>query len=184
LGQEAAKRGGSAAAEAWKHVDKFGQEVGKHAMPAAKDALKQAGTIAQEADQYANALAHKVGESDWNFMEEFGEDMAKRIGNTADDFWKMISSGDLINEISQITFPKIQFTKDGISVDGLPDMFEKLKQWILRHPREFVILLACIAAGPIAIAITPEVLGLTGFTSLGIAAGTSYCRFLWNYVLT
>jgi hypothetical protein len=131
--------------------------------------------FAQEAGQHADALAHKVGESDWKFIEEFGEDMAKRIGNTADDFWKTIS---------QITSPKIQFTNDGISVDGLPEMFEKLKQWILPHPTEFVTLWACIAAGPIAIAITPEVLGLAGFTSLGVAAGTSSCLFLWNYVLT
>ena len=170
---EAAKLTGPAAADARRQLDKLGQEVGKHAAPIAKEALKSANAVARLAGNHlaarqGNALPRQAGEedSDWQFIQEFGEDMAKRLGSTADEFWQKMSSSDFVKEIGQKTLPKFNFTEEDLS-----GFSERLRLWILAHPIEFATLLACIAAGPIVIAITPAMLGLFGFTPLGIAAG-------------
>jgi len=43
--------------------------------------------------------------------------------------------------------------------------------WIVKHPGETASIVGCVVAAPLAIAITPLVLGAIGFTSAGVAAG-------------
>ena len=61
--------------------------------------------------------------------------------------------------------------------EHLERVAEKLKRWILEHPKEAAELLACLTSAPAAVILTPIVLGLIGFTPLGVAAGKSsrYC---------
>jgi hypothetical protein len=53
-----------------------------------------------------------------------------------------------------------------------PQSLTEVVIWIKMHPREAAALIACILAAPTTIAMTPAVLGLAGFTSGGISAGT------------
>jgi len=171
LGQEAGKHVGPALGEAWKHLDAFGQEAGKHAGPAVGEAWKHAKSLAHFPKEYQNpdpnALAQAPHEHfDWTFLEQFGEDMAKRVGSTADDFWQKMNGGDFVQDIGKLVLPKIDFSEE-----DLGGFSERLKQWILQHSREFATLLACVASGPITAIYTPAMLGLMGFTPIGIGAG-------------
>jgi len=93
--------------------------------------------------------------------------MAKHLGSTAGDFWEKLGTGDILHDIGQAAIPNIEFTKEDLS-----DFSERLKEWVLANPKQFSTLLACIASGPIALTVTPAMLGLIGFTPIGIAAGT------------
>ena len=176
FGQEVAKRAGPVASDAKTHLEKLSKEAGKHAAPIASSASKHAMELARAAynsgKQGLQSLPQLPSgyineEYDWNFIAQFGEDMAKQLGTTAGDFWDKLSSGDIMHDISQSTLPKIEFTEK-----DLAGFSERLKAWILAHPKQFSTLLACIASGPIALAVTPVMLGLVGFTPIGIAAGT------------
>jgi hypothetical protein len=175
FGQEAVKRAGPVATDIKKGLDKFGKEAGKQASPIASSAWKaimSAQLAINGANRGPRALPQVpnedlVKDSDWKFIAEFGEDMAKRLGSTADDFWQKLSSGDLVSDIGKATFPKIEFTEEDLS-----GFSERLKAWILANPKQFATLLACIASGPIVFFVTPAMLGLVGFTPIGIAGGT------------
>jgi len=77
-----------------------------------------------------------------------------------------MTSGDLLKDIGQITLPEIEFTREDLS-----GFSERLKEWILSNPKQFTTLVACIASGPTIAVVTPAMLGLVGFTPLGIAGG-------------
>jgi hypothetical protein len=177
FGQEVAKRAGPAVADARERLEKLSEEAGKHAAPIANSASRRAVTFAQYAFNNANqgllALLQVPDEDspkdfDWKFVEEFGEDMAKRLGSTADDFWQKLSSNDILNGIGEATLPKIEFEEEDLS-----GFSERLKEWILANPKQFATLLACIASGPVVFVVTPAMLGLVGFTPIGIAGGKS-----------
>jgi hypothetical protein len=51
---------------------------------------------------------------------------------------------------------------------------ERLRQWIMDHPKEVAKLVACIAAAPTAIVLTPAVIGAFGFGPLGLIGGKLY----------
>jgi len=176
FGQEVAKRAGPAAANAKTHLNKLSNEAGKHAAPIASSASKHAMELARAAynsgKQGLQSLPQLPSgyineEYDWNFIAQFGEDMAKQLGTTAGDFWDKLSSGDILHDIGQAAIPNIEFTKEDLS-----GFSERLKVWILAKPKQFSTLLACIASGPIALAVTPAMLGLIRFTPIGIAPGT------------
>ena len=171
FGQEAGKHVGPALGEAWKHLDAFGQEAGKHVVPAVEEAWEHAKSFAHSASEYRNPLSNALAQTpresfDWTFLDQFGQDMAKRVGSTADDFWQKMSSGDFVKDIGKLAIPKIEFTEKDLGAFS-----EGLKQWILQHPKEFATLLACVASGPMTAIVTPAMLGLVGFTPIGIGAG-------------
>jgi len=174
LGQEAGKHVGPALGEAWERMDAFGQEAGKHVGPAVGEAWKHAKSFTHSPKKYRNpgpnALAQAPHEHfDWTFLEQFGEKMAKQVGSTADDFWQNMNGGDFVQDIGKLVLPKIEFNdKD------LGGFSERLKQWILQHPKEFATLLACVASGPITAIYTSTMLGLAGFTPIGIGAGIHF----------
>ncbi|KAH6870719.1 hypothetical protein BKA58DRAFT_440258 [Alternaria rosae] len=181
FGQEVAKRAGPATADAKAHLDKLSKEAGKHAAPIASSASKHAIILARAAynsgKEGLQVLPQVPGgyineEYDWKFVAQFGEDMAKQLGSTAGDFWEKLGSGDIIHDIGQVAIPNIEFTKEDLS-----GFSERLKAWILANPKQFTTLLACIASGPIALAVTPVMLGLVGFTPIGIAAGSVASTF-------
>ena len=66
FGQEAAKQIGPAAAEAWKHADKFGQE---QLGPAAAETWKNLDAFGQEAGKH---ISPAVAET-WKHLDEFGQ---------------------------------------------------------------------------------------------------------------
>ncbi|KAI4645249.1 hypothetical protein J4E93_006049 [Alternaria ventricosa] len=176
FGQEVAKRAGPVASDAKTHLAKLSKEAGKHAAPIAGSASKHAMILARSAYNSGKQGLHALPqlpdgyinkEYDWKFIGQFGEDMANHLGTTAGDFWDKLSSGDIMHDIGQSALPKIEFTKEDLS-----GFSERLKAWILANPKKFSTLLACIASGPIALAVTPATLGLIGFTPIGIAAGT------------
>jgi hypothetical protein len=175
FGQEVAKRAGPAVADARERLEKLSEEAGKHAAPIANSASRHAVTFAQYAYNNANQGLHALLQVpnedshkgfDWKFIDEFGEDMAKRLGSTAEDFWQKLSSNDILNGIGEATLPKFEFEEEDFS-----GFSERLKAWILANPKQFATLLACIASGPVVFVVTPAMLGLAGFTPIGIAAG-------------
>ncbi|KAG9185285.1 hypothetical protein G6011_07829 [Alternaria panax] len=203
FGQEAAQHVASAAGETWNHGSAIGREMAKHAGPVAKDTRKHLEELSKEAGRRAAPIAHSasrhamslaqsafnnvnrgiralpqvhdqdfIKEFDWKFIDDFGEDMAKRLGSTADDFWQKLSSGDLLKDISPASWPTIEFTQKDLS-----GFSENIKEWILSNPGQFATLLACIASGPIVAAVTPAMLGLVGFTPIGIAGGSMASAF-------
>ncbi|KAL1792782.1 hypothetical protein ACET3X_009289 [Alternaria dauci] len=178
LGQDVVERAAPFSADARKALSALGREVGSHAAPIANSASRHAILLARSAFNNANQhLPQHPGEKlhkdiDWNFIEDFGQDMAKRLGSTADDFWQKTSSGHLLEDIGQATLPKIDFTQEDLS-----GFSERLKEWIVSNPKQFTTLLACIASGPIVAVITPTMLGLVGFTPIGIAAGSLASAF-------
>ncbi|KAI4680069.1 uncharacterized protein J4E88_005960 [Alternaria novae-zelandiae] len=181
FGQEVAKRAGPAAADARTHLGRLSKEAGEHAAPIISSASKNAMTLVRAAynsgKQGLHALpqvseGHLSEEYGWKFITQFGEDMAKHLGTTAGDFWEKLSSGDIMHDIGQSTLPNVEFTKK-----DLAGFSERLKAWILANPKQFSTLLACIASGPIALAVTPVMLGLVGFTPIGIAAGSTASAF-------
>ncbi|KAI4712640.1 hypothetical protein J4E89_002908 [Alternaria sp. Ai002NY15] len=176
FGQEVAKRAGPVASDAKTHLEKLSKEAGEHAAPIAGSASKHAMILARAAYNSGKQGLHALpqvpsgymnDEHDWKFITKFGEDMANHLGTTAGDVWEKLSSGDILHDIGQAAIPNIEFTKE-----DLTGFSERLKAWILANPKLFTTLLACIASGPIALAVTPAMLGLVGFTPIGIAAGT------------
>ncbi|KAI4926608.1 hypothetical protein J4E85_006902 [Alternaria conjuncta] len=166
FGQEVAKRASPVASDAKTHLEKLSKEAGKHAAPIAGSVSKHAMILARAAYNSGKQGLHTLPqvpdgymneEYDWKFITKFGEDMANHLGTTAGDVWEKLSSGDILHDIGQAAIPNID---------------ERLKAWILDNPKLFSTLLACIASGPIALAVTPAMLGLVGFTPIGIAAGT------------
>jgi hypothetical protein len=182
-GPEAARHVGTAADKAWKHGSAFGQEVAKHAGPAAadtKERLNKLGkhglhALSQVPNEYINQ------EYDWSFISQFREDMAKHLGSTAGDVWDKLGGGDILHDIGHAALSKIEFTQQ-----DLPGFSERLKDWIVLNPKQFTTLLACIASGPIAQFVTPAMLGLVGFTPMGIAGGEypSFFPSLIQYLTT
>ncbi|KAI4702137.1 hypothetical protein J4E81_002499 [Alternaria sp. BMP 2799] len=181
FGQEVAKRAGPVASDAKTHLEKLSKEAGKHAAPIAGSVSKHAMSLARAAYNSGKQGLHALPqvpdeyineEYDWKFITQFGEDMAKHLGTTAGDCWEKLSSGDIIHDIGQAAIPNIDFTKEDLS-----GFSERLKEWILANPKQFSTLLACIASGPIALAVTPAILGLIGFTPIGIAAGSMASAF-------
>ncbi|RYN66542.1 hypothetical protein AA0118_g2786 [Alternaria tenuissima] len=178
LGQEVAERAAPVAADARKTLETLSKEVSRRAAPVANSASKQATSFVQSTFNNANQrLSQLIDEKphedfDWKFIEDFGEDMAKRLGSTADDFWQKMTSGDLLKDIGQITLPEIEFTREDLS-----GFSERLKEWILSNPKQFTTLVACIASGPTIAVVTPAMLGLVGFTPLGIAGGSLAAGF-------
>ncbi|KAI4933862.1 uncharacterized protein J4E92_003531 [Alternaria infectoria] len=181
FGQEVAKRAGPVASDAKTHLEKLSKEAGKHAAPIAGSASKHAMELARAAynsgKQGLQSLpqlpdGYIKEDYDWKFIAQFGEDMAKQLGTTAGDFWDKLSSGDILHDIGQAAIPNIAFTKE-----DLAGFSERLKVWILANPKQFSTLLACIASGPIALAVTPAMLGFIGFTPIGIAPGSMASAF-------
>ncbi|CAN9159786.1 unnamed protein product [Alternaria alternata] len=122
LGQEVVGRAAPVAADARKTLDTLSKEVSKHAAPIANSASKHATSFVQSTFNNANQrLSQLINEKshkdfDWKFIEDFGEDMAKRLGSTADDFWQKMTSGDLLKDVlGQITLPEIDFTQEDLS---------------------------------------------------------------------
>ncbi|KAI4695394.1 uncharacterized protein J4E84_002020 [Alternaria hordeiaustralica] len=181
FGQEVAKRAGPVASDAKTHLEKLSKEAGEHAAPIAGSASKHAMILARAAYNSGKQGLHALpqvpsgymnDEHDWKFITKFGEDMANHLGTTAGDVWEKLSSGDILHDIGQAAIPNIEFTKE-----DLTGFSERLKAWILANPKLFTTLLACIASGPIALAVTPAMLGLVGFTPIGIAAGSMASAF-------
>ncbi|CAI9632163.1 hypothetical protein GT037_005705 [Alternaria burnsii] len=159
-----------------KTLGTLGRKVGKHAAPIANSASKHAMSLAQSTfnnanqrlPQLLNEKPHK--DFDWKFIDDFGEDMAKRLSSTADDFWQKMNSGDLLKDTGQITLPEIDFSQEDLS-----GFSERLKDWILFNSELFNALMACIISVILALAIfagTPTMLGLVGFGPLGVVKGS------------
>lgn len=110
------------------------------------------------------------GASDWKFMSAFGEEMAKKFGVATEDVWKTLINGNIPTGSEEDGGSKFTFSEE-----DMPGFGEKLKKWISEHPIEIATLLACIVVGPTAVVMTPALLGLLGFTPLGVAAGMLSC---------
>jgi uncharacterized RDD family membrane protein YckC len=82
--------------------------------------------------------------------------------------WKLLLGSNLAT-VSQESDPKTEFTED-----EMHGFTERLKQWILAHPKEVATLIACIGAAPHAIFVAPVVIGLLGFGPLSPVAGKLY----------
>jgi hypothetical protein len=125
--------------------------------------------LAEEADD--RQATEKSQAPDWSFVDKFAENIAKRAGTSKDEIWELLYNGKPDNRAPGIrSEDNVEFTQGDI-----PGSSEKLKRWIMEHPQESTTLVACLAAGPTAVAITPAVLGLLGFGPLGIVAGTLLC---------
>tara|TARA_R110002003_G_scaffold9_1_gene342 strand:- start:2948 stop:3406 length:459 start_codon:yes stop_codon:yes gene_type:complete len=125
--------------------------------------------LAEEADD--RQATEKSQAPDWSFVDKFAENIAKRAGTSKDEIWELLYNGKPDNRAPGIrSEDNVEFTQGDI-----PGSSEKLKRWIMEHTQEFTTLVACLAAGPTAVAITPAVLGLLGFGPLGIVAGTLLC---------
>jgi hypothetical protein len=113
--------------------------------------------------QHHNITANKM--SDWSFVNKFAEGIANRVGVTTDSVWEaMLSGRPPIG--SEEGGPKDKFTEE--EVHGFS---ERLKNWILEHPKEVAKLVACIGAAPTAVAVAPALLGMVGFGPLGPVVG-------------
>ena len=172
LGQEVAERAAPVAADARKTLETLSKEVSKHAAPIANSASKHATSFVQSTFNNANQrLSQLIDEKphkdfDWKFIEDFGEDMAKQLASTADDFWQKMNSGDT----GQISLPEIHFTQEDFS-----GFSERLKEWILFNLELFIALVACIVSIVLVPAIAagiPTMLALVGFGPIGIVEGT------------
>jgi hypothetical protein len=103
--------------------------------------------------------------SDWNFIDKFGKEVAKRAGISKDEAWKATPGGRLPDGSEGCGY-KYRFDEE-----AMHGFSKKLKDWILTHPNEVAKLIACIAAGPTTIAIAPAVVAMLGFGPLGPIAG-------------
>jgi hypothetical protein len=77
--------------------------------------------------------------------------------------------GSNLASVSQESGSETDFTED-----EMHGFAERLKQWILAHPKEVATLIACISAAPTAIFVAPVVIGFLGFGPLGPVAGKLY----------
>jgi hypothetical protein len=155
---------GSAASSVWDNAN-----------PAAAKGARLArafGNVIQEHVNIAtaprNSLPTYEGASpDWAALSQFGEDVGKQVKATASEAWDALLGGyGAVSAIAQDNGYKFEFKEE-----DLEGMAEKLKRWIREHPKEAATLLACLASAPIAITLTPTILGLIGFTPIGPAAG-------------
>jgi hypothetical protein len=153
-------------------LETLSKEVSRRAAPVANSASKQATSFVQSTFNNANQrLPQLIDEKlhkdfDWKFIEDFGEDMAKQLASTADDFWQKMNSGDT----GQISLPEIHFTQEDFS-----GFSERLKEWILFNLELFIALVACIVSIVLVPAIAagiPTMLALVGFGPIGIVEGT------------
>lgn len=55
------------------------------------------------------------------------------------------------------------------------------KDWAVKHPGQTAGMVGCVAAAPVAIAVTPLVMGAVGFSASGVVAGTYIYDFLENF---
>jgi hypothetical protein len=60
----------------------------------------------------------------------------------------------------------------------IPAMAKKAKKWVREHPKETIIIVACILIPTICMALTPVIMGGLGFTATGIVAGTLIFSFI------
>jgi len=127
-----------------------------------------AGKFGPKADEHTQEAPDGNEAPDWTFLEKVGKDLAKQAGITPDELWKMMLSGRLPAGRGIEGGPKIEFNQDDI-----PGGNNKFKRWILEHPGEFLQLIACLAAGPTALAVAPAIIGMLGFGPLGVVAGMS-----------
>jgi hypothetical protein len=104
---------------------------------------------------------------EWSFINNFGKDIAKRAGTTTDNVWKALLGGK--HATASVEGPKSEFTED-----DMHGFSERLRQWTMDHPKEVATLIACIAAAPAAIFLTPVVIGAFGFGPFGPIAGKLY----------
>jgi hypothetical protein len=105
---------------------------------------------------------------EWSFINNFGKDIAKRAGTTTDNVWKALLGGQETTGPDE-DGPKTEFTED-----DMHGFSERLRQWTMDHPKEVATLIACIAAAPAAIVLTPVVIGAFGFGPFGPIAGKLY----------
>ncbi|KAJ8112496.1 hypothetical protein OPT61_g5148 [Boeremia exigua] len=113
--------------------------------------LQNTGPVAGQAEQFTRAFGAVVKrEFDTSplpaIITQVGEDIGKHLFNVA-------------NEALIIALAN-------------KDKFEKLSNWIMDHTAEAAALLIALAAMPVALAATPAMLGLVGFTAFGPAAGS------------
>lgn len=181
LGQQVTKGIGPVAKQVYNHLDQLSQDAKVHLGPAVEDALTQANAVAQNAVKHAAPVAaeglrhltsfsqqatKQIADSDWAFIEEFGQEMGKHIGKTADEVWQSMITGQIFNDLEQAGTAFV-----GGVQEHLPGMSDRAMKWITEHPSEAAALIACILAVPTATAVTPAILGWTGFTLGGIEAG-------------
>lgn len=135
--------------DAWKALDGFGQEAGKHIGPVVGEAWKHMDEFGQNAGREIGPAAGEV----WKALDGFGQEAGRHIGPAMGEAWKHM------DEFGQNAGREIG------------PIARKAKDWIVEHPGETAGLVACVAAAPIVIAVTSQVLTGVGFTRAGIAAG-------------
>ncbi|KAF1978145.1 hypothetical protein BU23DRAFT_525848 [Bimuria novae-zelandiae CBS 107.79] len=136
--------------QVWDALDSFGQEAGKHIGGVAADTWKHLDGFGQEASKHIGDATVEA----WKHLDGFGQEEAgKSIGCAVGQTRKHFDV----------------FTQEaGKNSAGAA---EHAWNWIAEHPRETFTIVSSVFAAPVAIAVTPLVLGAVGFTSGGVAAG-------------
>jgi hypothetical protein len=111
--------------------------------------------------------------ADWSFLRKLGEDIAERTGITTEDVWKTMLSGHLAIRSEQAGSGE-GGSKDYFTEEEMHGFSECLKEWILEHPMEVAMLVACIAAAPTAVLATPAMINMLGLGPLGPVVGKLY----------
>lgn len=123
-------------------IDKLGLTVGQTIGPQVVGAVEAINKFRQDVGpQVVGAI---------NAMEKFGQETGPQFVGAVHHFGR---------GIGQTIGPHV----DSAIVKG--------KDWITKHPGETVAVVGCVAAAPVAIALTPLALGAAGFTAGGVAAG-------------
>ncbi|KAF2639371.1 hypothetical protein P280DRAFT_470741 [Massarina eburnea CBS 473.64] len=167
--------------DAFKTLDDIGQEIGQHAGYAASDISRVLGSAGQKINKHISPSTFKA-------LEKFGEDASRHVGATADDIWKaLLGAGEEFGKHTGPVIGDVGKAFDGFGREVGKHIFSAAKEaekvdwenlpvdikgWIERHPEQTMMIIAGIAATPVAVASVPALLAAFGFTAEGIAAGS------------
>lgn len=180
LYQDTREYAAPAAESLWESLDKKGKDAGLDIGAIVEGVLAQANAFADnvpnravpaadEAKKYirvSSEVSTSIQNTDWSSIQDFGIDVGKQVGATADNIWDLMVTGDLLGRLSNEGTMLIQSAQQ-----HLPGAGDRARCWILQHPKEAAALLACIFVPSITLSYTAAVLGLLGFNSEGVAAG-------------
>jgi hypothetical protein len=164
---------------AFKALDQFGHNIPKYAEHAAPMITGAASVISQEAQRHAgyaardfdwfvnNAGQEVIKNIDPNTLQglgNFGEEVGKNLGATADDVWKALLGAH--EEVGK----HVGGALDNAKSFGWEAAAKAVKEWVVQHP-ELAVAIAAALAGSVAVMAVPPVLGALGFTEGGVVAG-------------